>query len=87
MRDISEIRKDIDSIDAQLVALFEKRMALSEEVAFFKKENSLPVLNSSREDEVIEKVCSQLENQELCDYTSKLFRVIMNLSKEYQNSL
>ena len=33
MRDLSEIRNEIDSVDAEIVALYEKRMRLAEQVA------------------------------------------------------
>ncbi|MDD5830890.1 MAG: chorismate mutase, partial [Lachnospira sp.] len=38
MRDLQEIRKEIDSIDSQIVELYESRMKLTSEVAEYKIE-------------------------------------------------
>ena len=40
--DLSEIRQDIDSIDQQMVDLFCRRMALSAQVADYKKLTIFP---------------------------------------------
>lgn len=36
MKDLKEIRAEIDSVDKELVSLYEKRMALTEQVADYK---------------------------------------------------
>lgn len=36
MRELVDIRKEIDSVDADIVALYEKRMKLAEQVAEYK---------------------------------------------------
>ena len=41
MRDLLDIRKDIDRIDRKIVCLFEKRMHCSEEVAEDRKSTRL----------------------------------------------
>ena len=47
--ELTELRERIDRIDADLVRLFTERMALSGQVAEYKKEHSLPALDASRE--------------------------------------
>ena len=47
--DLKELRGKIDSIDAQLVDLFKQRMAVSRDIAAYKKEHSLPTLDAGRE--------------------------------------
>ena len=49
--DLSDYRREIDSIDDQLLSLFSQRMNLSAEIAAYKQENSLPVLDVRREQE------------------------------------
>ena len=39
MRDLLELRDEIDQIDSQIVDLYERRMAISEEVAECRKES------------------------------------------------
>ena len=44
---LEEVRKEIDAIDQQLLPLFLKRMDCAKQVAEIKREQHLPVLNSS----------------------------------------
>ena len=46
---LEQSRKAIDEIDQQLVKLFTERMACAAEIAAYKKENNLPVLDAGRE--------------------------------------
>lgn len=79
-----EQRKKIDVIDKQLVELFEERMQIVEEVKQIKKENNIPILDSSREDIVYEKVCSYLKDKTLEEDLKVLYSTIMNISKNRQ---
>ena len=47
--DLEAIRRRIDKIDAQLVAALEERMEAVLEVAAYKKQQGLPVLDAARE--------------------------------------
>lgn len=58
MEDLKKLRDDIDSIDKELIELFQKRMETVLKVAEYKKKNNVPILNASRENEVIKKVGS-----------------------------
>ena len=40
---LEEIRTEIDALDKELLALFERRMDLCRDVALYKKEHNLPV--------------------------------------------
>lgn len=51
---LSEVRKEIDQIDSQLLPLFLQRMQCSERVAALKKEAGAPVLNAKREQEILD---------------------------------
>ena len=48
MRDLKEIRKDIDKIDNQLIELFKQRMDCARDVGIYKQANNIPVLNEGR---------------------------------------
>ncbi len=45
--DIKEARKQIDSIDAVLVAEFEKRLSLIKEIGKYKDEHHLPLVDEA----------------------------------------
>ena len=51
-----EIREKIDAIDSQMADLFCQRMGLAADIARFKKENNLPILNTGREREVLSRM-------------------------------
>lgn len=56
MRDLKEIRKDIDKIDNQLIELFKQRMDCARDVGIYKQANNIPVLNEGRENEILDAV-------------------------------
>ena len=53
---LQDLRKEIDAIDDQMTSLFEKRMAIAEQVARFKIENEKPVFDRNRELEKLKSV-------------------------------
>ncbi len=79
-------REKIDEIDEQLLKLFADRMQVSAEIAAYKKENGLPVLDALREREKMSMVIEQTP-EALRDYTPLLYSLIMEMSRGYQNRL
>ena len=51
--EIDEIRKRINTINDEMLNLFMERMKLSEAVAEYKKEHNLPILDKTREREIL----------------------------------
>lgn len=88
MENINNIRREIDLIDEELVKIFEKRLELALKVSEYKKENSLPIFDSNREAEVINKAKSRLNNPQFESYLEEFFTDIMEISKklQYHNS-
>ena len=82
--DLKELRVKIDSIDTQLVELFKQRMAVSRDIAAYKKEHSLPTLDAGRERALLAKVGTQA-GEELAEYTESVFRSILAAGRSYQN--
>lgn len=87
MRDIKELRNEIDGIDKQLVKLFERRMSIVEEVASFKLANNLPLKDENREDALIKKNVALLENEKYNNLLKVFFKDIMEYSRIHQNEL
>jgi chorismate mutase len=52
---LSELRSQIDGIDEQLLELLSKRMRISREIGVYKKEHNMPILQSPRYNEILEK--------------------------------
>lgn len=84
--ELTDYRKEIDAIDADLTALFNKRMAVAAEIAAYKKANGLPALDAKRERDKLRELM-QNSPEALKDYTAQLYSLIFELSRSYQNRL
>ncbi len=87
MRELAEIRQELDEIDRQMVALYERRMMLSREVAQVKLTMDKPVLDASREEAVLRSRVEMLDHPDLADATRALYREIMAQSRSEQEKL
>ena len=83
---LEELRAQIDAVDADIMALFRDRMALSAEIAKVKKANGLAILDIDREKAKLDKIAKNVED-ELSGFTSKLYLTLADLSKAYQSKL
>ncbi|MBE6950268.1 MAG: bifunctional chorismate mutase/prephenate dehydratase [Ruminococcaceae bacterium] len=84
--DLNELRKGINDIDEQMLELFLRRMDLASQVADYKREHDLPILQPAREREILKKVADKA-GPELGGYARVLFSMLIELSKSYQNKL
>lgn len=82
--DINELRSEINAIDSELTQLFNKRMRVALDIAKYKTENNLPVLDKTRERAVLDKVAAA-SDEEFQNYTRILYAEIMSLSRSYQH--
>lgn len=87
MLDLQEIRKEIDSVDRELVKLFEKRMELTTSVAKYKIENGKKVLDPQREKEKLEAISKMVTKECNKRGINELFTQIMAASRKYQYML
>jgi len=88
LKDLKDLRLEIDKIDDELIELFVKRMDISLEVANYKKANNLPVLNPEREREILNKVSSmvsQKQDAEMDNYARVFFSTLLNVSRSRQD--
>ncbi len=87
MKDLKALREEIDVIDRQLVALFEQRMAVTEQVGRWKLANGIPVLDRSREEQVLASKVDLLQDKALTADVTDLFEAIMAISRRQQQKL
>ena len=85
MKDLSEIRVEIDEIDNQLIELFKKRMDCAKAVGYYKKEKNIPVLNTDRENEILDSVAER--GGEYGAHARLLYSNIMELSRALQHNI
>lgn len=87
MNSIEELRKEIETIDMEMITLFEKRMSVSSKIAEYKRENNMPVLDKEREKALIAKNVSNLSNKEFEEYYTEFFTGMLDVSKKYQHDI
>ena len=83
---LDELRVEIDKIDKSLVELFTKRMDVAADIAAYKKENGLPVLDATREREKINALMD-LAPDRFEEHIHSLYSLIFELSRSYQNKI
>ena len=87
MRTLEECRRELDIIDKQVIELFEKRMNVIKDVALYKKENSLPILDEQREKIMLETNVNKFKNIELQKYYKTVLQAFLAVSKDYQKEI
>lgn len=84
MRELAELRAELDMIDKEIVRLFEKRMGVSREVAAYKQANSMNVLDASREEQVLASRAAMVSDPHWADSVRTLFTDVMRISRAEQ---
>jgi len=87
MNELENLREKIDSIDKEMIALFEERMNVVNDIAEYKIKNNLPILNQNREDIVISKVKAIVKNKDYTDSAIDFIKHIMEISKKFQQKI
>lgn len=86
VRDLSEIRVELDEIDSLIMDLFNRRQELSADVAAYKKDHGLPIKDKEREREKLERI--RADKRPLVSlYGPELMSCLMELSCKEQSRL
>ncbi|MGI6269121.1 MAG: chorismate mutase [Candidatus Howiella sp.] len=80
---LDKVRQEIDAIDKELVALLQRRLNCSVQVAEVKAAEGIPVLDPAREEKIIGKV--KTAGGAYGEYVAGVYRSIMDVSKELQH--
>jgi len=83
--DIDKLNEEMDSVDDQLLNLFERRMELAQEIGRQKKDLSLPVADSERERKTLYRLCEKARS-ELSGYVKVLFSSLFEISRSHQKA-
>lgn len=84
--ELKDYRKQLDELDAELLALFNRRMEIAGDIALWKQENGMRVLDLRREKEKLKALDAQCP-EETREYAASLFSLIMELSRSRQNRM
>ncbi len=81
--DLNDIRQRLDGIDTRMIALFCQRMDLVKDVAAYKQERGLPILDAEREARILDRV-SEKAGPDLAPYARRVYETLFAVSREYQ---
>ncbi len=84
---LDKARKTINEIDREMAELFVKRMRAVEDVAAYKKERGLAILDQAREDQVIRQNSTLIEDEKIREHYVNFLRSTMEVSRAYQTRL
>ena len=83
---IGELRAEIHRIDAELVALFERRMDTARAIGCIKRENNMGIKNEYREMEVKANCRANCKNNSYLTYAESMMKCIMGACRGIQNA-
>ena len=84
---LQQARAEIDDIDAQLAALFERRMHAVEKVARYKAETGKAVYDPAREQALLQAGAARVQEEALRPYYTAFLREAMAISRAYQHAI
>lgn len=77
-------RDKINAVDKKIVALLEERMDVVEAIATIKKISEQPILDASREQEVLARIDTYVVNDQYKETIKETYQGIMDASKQFQ---
>nr|WP_011323697.1 chorismate mutase [Natronomonas pharaonis] len=83
--DLDELRKEIQSIDQEIVELIAQRTYVAESIAAVKRERGLPTTDESQEEAVMERAGENAEQFDVdANLVKAIFRLLIELNKVEQ---
>ena len=85
---LEELRGRIDIFDEQLIEILEKRMNVARNIAIYKKENNITILQTKRWTEIVQKNVSLGEKKGLSNFfVNEMLKLIHQESINHQNKV
>jgi chorismate mutase/prephenate dehydratase len=84
--DLQDYRTQIDKVDDELLLLFKERMGIAGQIAQYKKEHGLPVLDAAREREKLAGI-GEKAGGDIRSYAHILYTTLFELSRAHQDSI
>ena len=81
---INKLRKEIDKIDQDLIALLKNRFSIAKEIGQVKTSNSLGIDDIDRENKIIKNLSIKANNDLKEEDISNIFKLIFSISKNLQ---
>ena len=83
MKNLDELRVEIDSIDNELAKLLKKRLNVSLDVAKYKSANNLPIHHKDREVAILDAFAKKFSDEE-APFARAFLKGVIRQSREYQ---
>lgn len=80
--ELNNIRRQLNQIDGQLLALLEARAELIKQVTEIKKRKGLPIRDKEREEEIIQSKASKTELPE--EFVRQIYQAIIDASSKLE---
>lgn len=87
MNELEALRSSIDRIDGELVELFRQRMAVTEQVGRYKQQVGKPVLDRTREKQVLANKAALVDDPNMKTAVTLLYETIMGISRRQQREI
>ncbi len=86
MRDLKDIRAEINEIDEQMGKLFDRRMQLAKDVAIYKQAHDIPIFDKTREEQILQSRMKDFPDRdgEFLEAVQTFYQTMMDLSKKAQ---
>lgn len=84
MKNLDELRLEIDKVDRELLKLFTQRMDICSQVADYKRSVGMPILDAEREKRVLDSKMELLDSDELKGEVYDFFDSMMAISRGLQ---
>ncbi|HEX9261538.1 MAG TPA: chorismate mutase [Candidatus Bathyarchaeia archaeon] len=85
MQDIQKLRKRIDEIDEQILRFLGERSEICRSIGLLKKENSIPITDITRENEIYSNIRGKAPDFALePDQVEAIYRQIVNMCSSVQ---
>ena len=81
---INKLRKEIDKIDQDLIALLKNRFSIAKEIGQVKTSNSFGIDDIDREKKIIKNLSIKANNHLKEEDISNIFKLIFSISKNLQ---
>lgn len=81
MSNLTELRKEIDAVDTQIITLLDNRYKLTDQVAVYKNARNIPLTDEAREQELIQQLRQKTTHPALKEYIEEIYSQIISLNK------
>ena len=82
MKELEDLRRKIDKIDVEILALISKRLSIARGIAEVKKKNNLPIYDPEREKKLLQKIAQLSKEKSLDENTiEKIYKLLIEYTR------